>query len=241
MRRLSMNPRQRVIIPGDREMTLAYAAQDWINTAKTLIERHGVFSCALSGGSTPKAIYEEVSRQGRTLDWSKILLFWSDERPCAKTDSTSNYRMAMEALSSLPIHPENVFPMEGLGDLEANAKDYETIMQNRLPSFHFDLMMLGMGQDGHTASLFPNTHGLQASGKKVIANFIPDKGVWRVSVTFECINESNKIVVYILGGDKAETVRQLFFDLERKLPIQMVGTESHPAFFVLDEEAASLL
>lgn len=233
---ISVDPRRKVIIPGDYEKTLLFAVDDWIATANQAIEKKGQFIVALSGGSTPKAIYEELAKRKNALDWSKVFLFWSDERAVLKTDNDSNYKMAVEALEGLPV---KFFPMDGVGDLEKNAKEYEKLVRYYLP---FDLMMLGMGDDGHTASLFPKTHGLHAPGRDVIANFIPDKGIWRLSVTFGCINSSLKIMVYVLGGSKAEMIKRVFSkpiqgDL---LPIQNVGTETHPAIYLLDDKAASL-
>lgn len=101
-------------------------------------------------------------------------------------------------------------------------------------------MMLGMGEDGHTASLFPKTHGLHANERLVIANFIPDKNTWRLSITFKCIDQATKTVVYILGGSKAATVKKVFFSpyLPDEYPIQRIGTENHPALFILDNSAA---
>ena len=242
MKQISVDVRRHVVVPGDHDQTLQYAIDQWIEIAKEAISRQGYFAVALSGGSTPKAIYAGLEKKQDALDWSKVLLFWSDERAVSKEDSQSNYRMAMESFGKLPILPENIFPMNGLGDLEENAKAYEALINAHIPSKQFDLMMLGMGDDGHTASLFPKTHGLHAPGRTVIANFLPDKDVWRLSVTFECINNSHKTVLYILGAGKAEMIKKVFSkphagDL---LPVQNVGTDTNPALYILDEAAASL-
>ncbi len=242
MKQVSVDVKRKVIIPGDQDQTLLYAIDDWINTANEAISRQGYFAVALSGGSTPKAIYAGLAMRPDALDWSKVLLFWSDERAVSKEDPASNYRMAMEAFGALPILQKNIFPMNGLGDLEENAKKYEKLIQEHIPSKRFDLMMLGMGDDGHTASLFPKTHGLHAPERTVIANFLPDKDVWRLSVTFDCINESYKTVLYILGAGKAEMIRRVFSKKQEGdlLPVQNVGTESNPALYILDEAAAAL-
>lgn len=242
MKKFSIDPKRNVIIPGDAVATLKFAIDDWIATAQAAIARQGYFAVALSGGSTPKAIYKGLSEHALSLDWSKVLLFWSDERACSKTDPDSNYRMAMEALRPLPILSENVFPMDGLGDLEKNAKDYENLIEERIPTKRFDLMMLGMGDDGHTASLFPKTHGLHAPGRIVIANYIPVKDVWRLSLTFDCINQSHKTVIYVIGAGKAEMILRVFSKpIETNLlPIQSVGTETDQALYMLDEAAAAL-
>lgn len=227
-----------IIIPGNQDATLQYAINEWVRIAKEAISTQGKFTVALSGGSTPRAIYKGLLDYKDSLDWSKVLLFWSDERAVPQDDLESNYRSAMEFFTLLPVPKENIFPMKGTGDLEANALDYEKLISEHAPVF--DLMMLGMGDDGHTASLFPRTHGLHAEGRTVIANFIPSKDVWRLSLTFECINRAKKTVVYILGASKAKIAHKILTgpyepDL---LPIQRVGTESNPARFILDEAAA---
>lgn len=242
MKKISVDVRRHVIVPGDHDQTLLYSIENWIEIAKEAIKRQGYFAVALSGGSTPKAIYAGLAKRSDDLDWSKVLLFWSDERAVSKEDPQSNYRMAMESLGTLPILPENIFPMNGLGDLEENAKKYENLINEHIPSKKFDLMMLGMGDDGHTASLFPKTHGLHAPERTVIANFLPDKDVWRLSVTFDCINHSQKTVLYILGAGKAEMVKKVFSKPHEGdlLPVQNVGTDKNPALYILDEAAASL-
>lgn len=239
MKRVTVDKARLVIIPGSAEDTLNFAVNDWLKTAQEAIAVQGYFACALSGGSTPKAIYQALAQKKEVLDWSKVKLFWSDERACGKDDPESNYKMAMEALSPLPIDPKNIFPMEGLGCLKANAESYAKLIETHIPSKRFDLMMLGMGEDGHTASLFPESDGLHATERDVIANFIPSKGVWRLSVTFRCINNSDKIVVYIVGQSKAKMVQEIFRDKDH-FPIQRVGTEKNPAIFILDDAASSL-
>lgn len=238
MKQISVDVRRHVTVPGDHDQTLQYSIDNWIEIGKEAILRQGYFAVALSGGSTPKAIYAGLAKRPEALDWSKVLLFWSDERAVSKDDPDSNYRMAMEAFGSLPILPKNIFPMNGLGDLEENAKQYEKL----IPSSGFDLMMLGMGDDGHIASLFPKTHGLHAPDRTVIANYIPNKDTWRLSVTFDCINESRKTVLYILGSGKAEMIKKVFSRHQEGdlLPVQNVGTDTNPANYILDEAAASL-
>lgn len=242
MKQISFDVRRLVVVPGDHDKTLLYSIENWIDLARKAISRQGYFAVALSGGSTPKAIYAGLAMRPDALDWTKVLLFWSDERAVSKEDPNSNYRMAMESFGDLPILPKNIFPMNGLGDLEENAKEYEELINAHIPSKRFDLMMLGMGDDGHIASLFPKTHGLHSPGRTVIANFLPDKDIWRLSVTFDCINHSHKTVLYILGAGKAEMVKKVFSKPieEDLLPVQNVGTETNPALYILDEAAASL-
>ena len=148
--------------------------------------------------------------------------------------------MALESgFSSLPIPKHQIHRMHAEENIEENALAYESLLL-KIPDGCFDLMLLGMGEDGHTASLFPKTHGLHADNRLVIANFIPDKDSWRMSVTFDCINHSRAIWVLVLGASKADMLHQLFYGPYQPdlLPIQRIGTEQKPALFLMDREAA---
>lgn len=154
----SYDERRDVIIPGDEKATLQFCIEHFIESANLAIDQQGYFAVALSGGSTPKNIFKGlVSEQYRNkIDWTKVLIFWSDERSVPPDDPESNYHMAMEAgFKKLPIKPDQIFRMKAEGDIEEEAKEYERLIQEKIPSKRFDLVMLGMGEDGHTASLFP--------------------------------------------------------------------------------------
>jgi 6-phosphogluconolactonase len=238
---LNFDSRRKISIFPTKDEALAFAAKQWIAIASNAIQKQGSFSCALSGGSTPHGIYNLLATDQKELDWSKVRLFFSDERAVPQDHPDSNFRMAMESgLGRLPIPKAQIFPMIGTGDLEANALEYEKLLRTHLKEARFDLMMLGMGDDGHTASLFPKTHALHSPGRLVVANFIPDKNVWRLTVTYECINASLKTVVYVLGKGKAPMIKKVFFgpSSQDELPVQGVGTETNPAHFILDQESA---
>lgn len=146
-------------VPGDKDATLHYAASHFVAIARDAIEDHGFFAVALSGGSTPKAIYELICQPGLSeeIEWEKVHLFWSDERSVFPDDPESNYRMAMEAgFANMPLLPQHIHRMVAEKDIEAQAHHYETTMRRVLDDQALDLVMLGMGEDGHTASLFPN-------------------------------------------------------------------------------------
>ena len=115
------------------------------------------------GGSTPNAIYKELSKptNQKALDWSKVLCFWGDERSVPPDSPENNFHAAMDAgLGKLPLKTENIFRMVAEKEIEENALAYDQLIREKIPSLGFDLIMLGMGEDGHTASLFPQTHGL---------------------------------------------------------------------------------
>jgi len=235
--------RRDLIVPGNNTATVIFCVEHFVALAKQAFQDHGAFYVALSGGSTPKAIFEHLTVHSllSEADWKKVHLFWSDERAVAPTHSDSNYKMAMDAgLAKMPIPRAQIYRMQAEENIEANAQRYEQQIQKILQNRPFDLIMLGMGDDGHTASLFPHTEGLKAKGKLVVANYLPDKKVWRMTLTFDCINSSRNIAVYVLGAQKKFMLSEIFFspdDFDR-LPAQRVGSKEHKALWIADEAAA---
>jgi 6-phosphogluconolactonase len=241
----TLDTRRKIALPGDSTTTLNFAVDLWIDIAKKAILEHGFFAVALSGGSTPKQIFQKLSSMQTDLDWSRVFIFWSDERSVPPTDPDSNYRMAMEegGLSLLPIPKDQIFRMVAEADLEANAKAYEDVILDKLGSNPFDLVMLGMGDDGHTASLFPYTEALKVKGRLVIPNFIPEKNTWRMTFTYECINRSLNICLYVMGGSKAQTLEHVLLGPPNyeQYPSQRIGSQTNPALWIVDAEAGKNL
>ncbi len=241
----SYDDRRDIMVLPDSEALILFSAEHFTTVAQEAIQKHGGFSVALSGGSTPKAIFEKVTASPfrERIDWSKVWLFWSDERAVAPDQPESNYRMAMDAgFSRVPIPPAQIFRMPAeREDIEQAAREYETVLTEKLPRGAFDLMMLGMGEDGHTASLFPMTHGLHAEGRLAIANFIPEKGIWRMTVTFECINHSLAIAIYVMSKSKSTMLKRALNEPHDPdhIPIQRVGTRKHKALWIVDRAAAA--
>lgn len=219
------------VVPGNKEETLAYATDHWIETAKNAIAKRGAFRVALSGGSTPKAIYEKLSNEHlHSLDWSKVHLFWGDERNVPPTDPDSNYKMAMDAgLAKLPIPENQIHRM----DPEKSPLEYEKLLTQPL-----DLVMLGMGEDGHTASLFPNTAALNETTRLVVLNDVPQKETTRMTLTFSAINQAHTIVFYVLGDSKKKMIKKIFHEPEHQFPAQLIGTAENKALWILDSAAA---
>ncbi len=240
----TFDERRDIIVPGDKLATIAFCTESFIELAKTSIEDHGYFAVALSGGSTPAAIYQGLTTDPyrNAIDWGKVWLFWSDERSVPPTNPDSNYHMAMESgFGKLPIKPANVFRMPAELEPPSNAEAYEHTIKSRLFDGVFDLVMLGMGDDGHTASLFPQTHGLKIRNRWVVANWVAQHNTWRMSLTFECINQASAIYVYVLGKSKAKTITRVFNGPAdpQNLPSQSLGTATHKALWVLDNDAAA--
>jgi 6-phosphogluconolactonase len=236
--------RRQLIVPGDADKTIEMAAAHWAHSAQRAIQQHGRFAVALSGGSTPKVIYQELAKKYRQeVDWSRVYLFWSDERAVPSDHPDSNYKMAMDSgFKDLPIPPAQIHRMKGEGNLQQNAADYEDLIKRILDKRFFDLVMLGVGEDGHTASLFPNTDALKEQTKLVVANHIFEKETWRLTLTYPCINQSDKAVIYAIGQAKESIIPlALQAAVTSPFPISTIGTADHPALWILDQKSARLL
>ncbi len=238
---LNVDDRRKVIVPGDEIETVTYAADHFINCARTAIAFHGTFFVALSGGSTPKLIYEKIKQTHlNSIDWKKVFLFWSDERAVPGDHPDSNFKMAMDAgMGQLGIPETQIFRMKGEGDIISHATDYESSIKQTLKDRHFDLIMLGVGEDGHTASLFPNTKGLFNKTNLVIANEVPQKSCWRMTFTYSLINSAHNICFYAIGKGKKEIIKKVLFTND--YPASQIGDLLHPALWILDTSAGNSL
>ena len=222
------------------------AAAEFIALASTAIRDHEKFSVALSGGSTPKSLYSVLAKA--TLSWEKIFFFWSDERHVPPDHPESNYRMAKEALLSIvPVPPENIFRVRA-EEKDANvvAKDYEEALKlffrlkpGEFP--RFDLILLGLGPDGHTASLFPNTAALNETKRLVVANWVEKFKTNRITFTYPVLNYAACVIFLVSGGDKSEIVREVLENPGADLPSQKVHPANGRLLWLLDKDAASKL
>ena len=237
----SWDERRDIAHPGNQKETVSFAVEHFINCAKEAIADHNFFAVALSGGSTPKAIFESLLNDPypSAIDWTKVFVFWSDERSVLPTDNDSNFKMAMTAgLKKLPIPSNQIFRMQAESDIEQNAQIYEKHIYQTLHGRPFDLIMLGMGEDGHTASLFPGTLALDETEKLVVANRVPQKKTDRMTFTYPCINKALNIVIYVLGKNKEEMVGKVFLEKHSPpFPVSLVGTKTNKALFILDSDA----
>lgn len=240
----SYDDRRDVAILSNLDTAIQFAAKHWIECARTAIEKKGRFAVALSGGGTPKPIFKLLSSAYRTaLDWSKVWLFWSDERAVDPTHADSNYGAAMTSgFQSLPIPSHQIFRMKAESNIESEALAYEQTIQHFLGKDLFDLVMLGIGEDGHTASLFPDTAALDVSNRLVAANYLPKQSAWRMTLTFDCINQSHLAVFYVFGASKSEIVKKILESpLPSPWPSSRIGTSQKKSLWILDRSAATRL
>jgi 6-phosphogluconolactonase len=227
------------------------AAEEVFRAAEEAVEERGRFTIALSGGSTPKSLYNLLATNARfALPWDRMFFFWGDERHVPPTDAESNYRMVNEAmLSKVPVPAANIFrvPTEN-SDASLDAAAYEqTLLQffalkpGQLPQF--DLILLGLGPDGHTASLFPGTAGLQENSRLVIANWVEKLKTSRITLTLPVLNAARCVAFLVSGTDKAEVLKSVLEgDAPGELyPSKLVRPTNGKLIWFIDRAAASAL
>lgn len=222
------------------------AAEIFIETAKEAIKNQGKFSVGLSGGSTPKALFVLLAKENYAsqIEWQKVHIFWSDERCVSPEDEQSNYRMANEALlKHVPIPRNQIHRMRGEDEPAKAAFDYERELvshfKTKVP--RFDLVLLGMGDDGHTASLFPNTTAIDEIEKLVAAPFVEKFNAHRLTFTFKTINAAAKIIFLITGASKAETLKSILSKPQKDLPASLVNAMDGQLLLLISESAAHRL
>ena len=244
-------------IYADRESLDRGAAEQILKVGRNAIASRGRFSFALAGGSTPRGVYQALAWQSfaSQLDWSCTHVFWSDERCVPPDHPDSNYGMARKALlDHVPVPAANVFRIRGEIEPRRAAEEYETTLralfsspsaEPGLASFSdgFDLILLGMGDDGHTASLFPQTSGVREKERWVISHYIGKVHAWRVTFTPPVINRAHHVFFLVSGADKARQLKDVLTGPYRPddLPAQIVQPAKGELLWLVDGEAAALL
>lgn len=217
---------------------------------KNLLEENGRLTISLSGGSTPKSLFDYWSENhANDIDWDSTFFFWGDERCVPPADDQSNYKMTKDhLLSHVPIPEKNIFRIKGENDPEKEAERYSNLlevevdMENNIPAF--DIVILGMGDDGHTASIFPHEMELWNSEEYCVVGTHPDSGQKRVSLSGTTINNARNIAFLVTGAGKAEKVKEIVGggeNVEDKYPAAKVDPVSGNLFWFLDQAAAKLL
>ncbi len=229
------------------------AARLFADAAKAAAEARGRSRIAISGGTTPKAMFALLADPAqpflKQVPWDKLELYWVDERCVPPTDADSNYRMTDEVLlSKVPLSPERIHRMEGELEPAVAAARYESTIRNsfRLEGAEtptFDLILLGMGDDGHTASLFPNTEALNDLTDIVTANHVPQKDTWRITLTWPVINQGREVAFLIEGAAKAQVLHDVLLGpyQPETFPSQIIRPASGRLTLLLDSAAAAKL
>ena len=230
----------------------ATAAEEVVQGANQAVAERGRFTIALSGGSTPKNLYNLLATNAlNTLPWDRMFFFWGDERHVPPTDPESNYRMVSEAmLSKVPVSAANVFrvPAEN-PDAAAAAEAYEKTLrkvfqigEQGVP--RFDLILLGLGPDGHTASLFPGSAALREKARIFVANWVEKLKTHRLTLTLPVLNACRTVAFLVSGTDKATVLRTVLEDSSasgEQYPAKLVKPSDGELIWFLDRAAASAL
>ena len=229
------------------------AASEILSRATASIAERGRFCLCLSGGSTPQSLYGMLAKDSffRThIPWDRIDLFWGDERHLPPDHPDSNYRMAKETLlSKVPIPEDNIHRIKGENpDPHQAAREYEEVLLHffqlgRGTFPRFDLVLLGMGKDGHTASLFPGTEALQEQRRLVVVNRVEGLGADRITLTLPVLNQAAFLLFLVSGDEKAETLKTVLEDkcYPNALPVQLIHPKEGRVVWLVDKAAARLL
>lgn len=227
------------------------AARLFTATSAEAVSLRGRFTAALSGGRTPVELYTQLAKAplASQIPWARVHLLWSDERCVPPNHPDSNYRMVRELLlDHVPIPPANVHRMPGEMDpVEAAARYEEQLREFFIPRGNgfpvFDFILLGLGEDGHTASLFPGTRTIRESARWVLGHYVDEQKGWRITLTPPVINAARKVVFIVAGTGKASVLRDILEGPYQPdlLPAQVVRPDGGELLWMLDRDAAALL
>lgn len=232
----------------ESQSDLQAAAADYItHYAHDITSRQPHFSIALSGGSTPKGVYRGLVEKGRInrFPWQQSIFIFGDERYVPHTSDQSNYKMALETfLSAAPVTTANIYPVPtDCEHPDQCAEKYAVQITQMLDGGDIpviDLVLLGMGNDGHTASLFPDTAILNNTDSAFAAVYVDKLDSWRISMTFPVIKRASQVMVLVAGADKSAVLAEVLTSGKKRYPVQMIDNQKEVLWFV-DQAAASQL
>jgi 6-phosphogluconolactonase len=229
------------------------AAQDFLQSATQAVSEKGSFTVALSGGSTPKALYSLLAGDSALrsqLPWDKMYVYFGDERSVGPDHADSNFRMASETmLSKVPLKPEQVFRIKGeYKETEKAAQEYEQVLRTSFKIAggqfpRFDLVFLGIGNEGHTASLFPGTKALHETKRLVARNWVGKLYTNRITLTAPAINNAARVIFMITGADKALALKGILegpYEPDQ-LPAQLIHPPNGKLVWLVDTIAGGML
>ena len=227
-----------IVVSKDPEELASRAATEFARIAKEAIRERSSFTVALSGGSTPLLLYKHLL--DASINWERVLFYFGDERNVPSDEDASNFKGANKSLfRPLRIREDNIFRWRTeIGTPIEVAEDYEQTLQNLsvdLP--RFDLILLGMGSDGHTASLFPGTEALNETSRSAVANWVPHLGSWRYTLTYNVINNARNVMFLVTGEDKAEMLK-LVLEGDAVLPAKLVRPNNGKLNWFIDRSSA---
>jgi 6-phosphogluconolactonase len=238
------------IAAGPEELWQA-AATEFVRQAREAVQAKGLFTVALSGGSTPKSLYALLADDTSlhvAVPWDKVHFFWGDERHVPPDHPESNYRMAYAAmLAKVSVPPANVHRIKSeypeashaADEYEQTLREFFGLATGQFP--RFDLLLLGMGPDGHTASLFPGTAALHEQTRLAVANWVDKFNAYRITLTLPVLNNAANIIFLVSGEEKAETLRAVLHGESERFPAQLISPTQGTLLWLVDRPAARLL
>jgi 6-phosphogluconolactonase len=223
-------------------------AEAFTSIAIEAVGGRGRFTVALTGGSSPQTLYEILRSEPyrQKISWHNTYVFWGDERAVPFDDERNNAKMGFKILlNHIPVPDDQIFRMNGEVAPDRAAEEYEKMLNlhfgEQKPAF--DLILLGMGADGHTASIFPGSDAVHEKNRLVTTGYNSEQGTHRITFTAPLINQAKHIIIAVFGKEKAETLRQVLEgeDNPEQLPIQLVKSGQSEITWYLDEKSAKLL
>ena len=242
MKRVVVDKRRQVVVAKTEDEAYEFCLNTLIEEIQKTVATRSSCSIALPGGTTPLRLYELLTEPSTALlvNWSRLNIFWGDERCVLTTDQDSTFGNAMRFFGNPPLDEAKTHRLPGdASDLEKAAHEYERLVKKVCPGGALDLVLLGIGEDGHTASLFPKTKALSEERRLYVPNQIaPD--TWRLTMTFPAIERARAVYVLVIGKPKAKALKQVLFGnpSPEEVPAQRLGTAEHPATFIIDKRAA---
>jgi 6-phosphogluconolactonase len=232
---------------GQREIVrtanfVSHAVNFILAQARVALAERGEFRIALSGGNTPRPIYAELGRMARDLPWERVRFTFGDERCVPPNDPESNFRMARESLFEPQNVPEkSILRMRGEIDPPLAAQEYEDALallatQSGETIYRHDLVLLGIGDDGHTASLFPGTAALEEQVRRVVANFVPKLNSWRLTMTLPLLNQARQVAFLVGGGKKRELLEGILAG-KGEYPASRINPSSGQLTWIVEQSA----
>jgi 6-phosphogluconolactonase len=224
---------------------LAQRSADWIaDRIQSVLKNKDRFTWVLSGGSTPKGIYRLLASGQYKIDWGKLHFFWGDERYVPFTDERNNAKMAFEnLLNHIPVQKEQVHMMRTDIEPAASAIEYEKLLHHYFPhtGHSFDLVLLGLGSNAHTLSLFPGTDLIQENTKWVSSFYLKEEGIYRITLTAPIVNAADAVLFLVSGGDKSIALHHVLEDEydPNQYPAQLIRPFNDQLFWITDEAAAA--
>jgi len=232
----------------NKEKLVAATTERIADCMEQSIQKNGLCNMALSGGKTPGGIFSLLASNPYRdrLDWSRLHIFWGDERMVPPEHQDSNFRLVRETLlDHIKMPDENVHRMRGEIAPEEAAAEYAELLHDHFKDSPpcFDLMLLGLGEDGHTASLFPETDAVEECEKHAVAVFVPKLDAWRVTLTLPVLNAARKILFLVSGKSKSKMVQRIMSNKQpaKEIPATMVNPQNGEIHWMMDSEAMVLI